>query len=237
MTVEFKKIKTTTQKDQFISQIERMIISGDLKIGSRLPSERVLSEKMSVSRSVVNSGLAELARRGFVEIKPRVGNFVADFIRKGSSDVLLSIMQYSGDTLPEAETKSLVQFLCTAGDMVIKVTGSHLSEEDYRCLSEHREQIYASSTPAEAAEKTYCFYHELALVSGNTIAPLLYASFRPVFVNLWERYARKNGIDGLYGNCRMLLDYIRNGETEKAEEWIQSCADDMICGESGIIDN
>lgn len=228
MTVEFKKIKTTTQKDQFISQVERMIISGDLKIGSRLPSERVLSEKMSVSRSVVNSGLAELARRGFVEIKPRVGNFVADFIRKGSSDVLLSIMQYSGDTLPEAETKSLVQFLSAAGDMVIKVTGSHLSEEDYLRLSEHRAQIYASSTPAEAAEKTYYFYHELALISGNTIAPLLFASFRPVFVNLWERYARKNGIDGLYGSCRILLDYIYDKKIDEALAWNVKCTEEML---------
>lgn len=228
MTVEFKKIKTTTQKDQFISQVERMIISGDLKIGSRLPSERVLSEKMSVSRSVVNSGLAELARRGFVEIKPRVGNFVADFIRKGSSDVLLSIMQYSGDTLPEAETKSLVQFLSAAGDMVIKVTGYHLSEEDYLRLSEHRAQIYASSTPAEAAEKTYYFYHELALISGNTIAPLLFASFRPVFVNLWERYARKNGIDGLYGSCRILLDYIYDKKIDEALAWNVKCTEEML---------
>ena len=237
MTVEFKKLQTPTYKELFITQIEHMIISGEFEIGQKLPSERELSQKMGVSRAIVNSGIAEMARKGFIEIRPRVGNFVADFIRKGSSDALLSIMQYSGDTLPEAETKSLVQFLCTAGDMVIKVTGSHLSEEDYRRLSEHSEQIYASSTPAEAAEKTYCFYHELALISGNTIAPLLYASFRPVFVNLWERYARINGIDGLYGSCRILLDYIRNGETEKAEEWIQSCADDMICGESGIIDN
>ena len=59
-----------------------MILSGRLMVGEKLPPERELAESMQVSRAVVNSGITELARKGFLIIKPRVGTFVADYRRQ-----------------------------------------------------------------------------------------------------------------------------------------------------------
>ena len=60
MTVEFKKLQTPTLKETFITQVEHMIISGEFEVGQKLPSERELSMKMGISRSIVNSGIAEM---------------------------------------------------------------------------------------------------------------------------------------------------------------------------------
>ena len=95
MTVEFKKLQTPTLKELFITQIEHMIISGQFEIGTKLPSERELSQRMGVSRAIVNSGIAEMARKGFIEIRPRVGNFVADCRRNGTLETRVSIMNYN----------------------------------------------------------------------------------------------------------------------------------------------
>ena len=54
MTVEFKKLQTPTLKETFITQVEHMIISGEFEVGQKLPSERELSMKMGISRSIVN---------------------------------------------------------------------------------------------------------------------------------------------------------------------------------------
>ena len=88
----FKKLTAPTLKELFVQELEALILSGELAIGQKLPSERDLAQKMQISRSVVNDGLAEMARRGFLEISPRQGTVVADFHRNGTLDILVSIM-------------------------------------------------------------------------------------------------------------------------------------------------
>ena len=94
--MEFTKLNSPTLKELFIKELETMILSGKLPIGSKLPSEREIAKSMQVSRAVVNSGISELSRKGFLNIKPRVGTFVADYRRNGTMETLISIMQYNG---------------------------------------------------------------------------------------------------------------------------------------------
>jgi len=75
--MEFSKLSAPTLKELFIEQLENMILSGKLSIGEKLPSERELAESMQISRSVVNAGLTEIADKGFLEIVPRSGTYVA----------------------------------------------------------------------------------------------------------------------------------------------------------------
>lgn len=62
--MEFKEIVSPSLKDLFVKEIERMIFSGELKIGDRLPPEREMAKMMSVSQTVVNTGIVVLATRG-----------------------------------------------------------------------------------------------------------------------------------------------------------------------------
>ena len=236
MTVEFKKLQTPTYKELFITQIEHMIISGEFEIGQKLPSERELSQKMGVSRAIVNSGIAEMARKGFIEIRPRVGNFVVDYRRNGTVETLVSIMKYNGGTLRPAEIKSLIEFRCVVDNMVIQLIDGKLTENQKKTLKEIVDKIGVSATPAEAAENTQLFHHELAIISGNTIVPLIYASFSSTSTHLWERYARKNGIDRLHANCSALLDYICSGHTEEAVAWKLKYTEDVLYGDTQIFD-
>ena len=64
--MEFKKISAPSLRDLFIEQNEHMILSGQLKIGEKLPSERQLCEMMQVSRAVVNGGISDLEKKGFL---------------------------------------------------------------------------------------------------------------------------------------------------------------------------
>ena len=61
--MEFQKLNAPSLKELFISELENMIISGRLPIGTKLPSERELASSMQVSRAVVNSGIAELEKK------------------------------------------------------------------------------------------------------------------------------------------------------------------------------
>ena len=82
--MEFTKISAPSLRELFVQQLEHMILSGNLKIGEKLPPERELAQAMQVSRAVVNSGIADLERKGFLIIRPRVGTFVADYRKNGN---------------------------------------------------------------------------------------------------------------------------------------------------------
>ena len=63
--MQFQKISTPSLKDLFVKELENKILSGELKVGDKLPSERELASSMQVSRAVVNAGIAELEQKGF----------------------------------------------------------------------------------------------------------------------------------------------------------------------------
>lgn len=64
---------------------------------------------MQVSRAVVNGGLAELAKQGFLEVRPRQGTCVADYRRKGNLGTLIAIMEYQGGVLGKDEIRSILE--------------------------------------------------------------------------------------------------------------------------------
>ena len=97
--MEFSKLSSPSLKDLFVKEIENMILSGKLSIGDKLPSERELADQMDVSRVVINSGLAELSKVGFIDIKPRIGAFVSDYRRKGTVETFLPYCDTMGVSL------------------------------------------------------------------------------------------------------------------------------------------
>ena len=119
--MEFSKLNAPSLKELFIQELETMILSGRLMVGEKLPPERELAESMQVSRAVVNSGITELARKGFLIIKPRVGTFVADYRRDGTMDTLMSIMNYNGGILREAEVRSILELRIALDSLAIRL--------------------------------------------------------------------------------------------------------------------
>ena len=77
----FREIVAPTVKELFVQQLEGMILSGELRPGDRLPTERELADEMKISKTVVHEGLRELHRLGFLDIASRRGVTVADYAR------------------------------------------------------------------------------------------------------------------------------------------------------------
>ena len=97
--MKFKAINTLSIKELFISQIEEMILSGELKPGDKLPTERELADEMNISKTIVHDGIRELARIGFLDVISRKGIYVADYTFTGNLETLLAVIRYRGDTL------------------------------------------------------------------------------------------------------------------------------------------
>ena len=74
-------------------QLQEMIRSGELKPGEKLPSQRVLSERLKVSRPSLREALLTLETLGLVRTLPARGTFVVDPDAEG--DGAPSIWRYN----------------------------------------------------------------------------------------------------------------------------------------------
>jgi GntR family transcriptional repressor for pyruvate dehydrogenase complex len=64
--------------EKIAEQIEKRILSGELRSGDRLPTERELSEQFQASRTAVREAMKTLAQRGLVDMRPGRGTIVID---------------------------------------------------------------------------------------------------------------------------------------------------------------
>ena len=212
----FNKITALSLTDLFVQQIENMILSGELAVGEQLPPARELSIRMGVSRPVISAGLVELEKLGFVEIRPRQGVYVCDYRRKGTMETLVAIMRYNGGALRQNEVRSLLETREAMESLCMKLVCERVNTGELEQLSPILDSIRDAKSPEEAAEQVFCFHHELAVLSGNVLMPLLYYSFHPQSVYLWSLYCKRSGIQKLYQIKLRLYSALLNRDVDSA---------------------
>ena len=212
----FNKITALSLTDLFVQQIENMILSGELAVGEQLPPARELSIRMGVSRPVISAGLVELEKLGFVEVRPRQGVYVCDYRRKGTMETLVAIMRYNGGALRQNEVRSLLETREAMESLCVKLVCERVNTGELEQLSPILDSIRDAKDPEEAAEQTFLFYHELAVLSGNVLMPLLYHSFHPQGVYLWSLYCKRSGIQKLYQIKLRLYSALLNRDVDSA---------------------
>lgn len=228
--MEFKKLSSPSLKELFICQIRDDILSGQLSVGTRLPPEREIAQQMQVSRAVVNSGLAELERQGFLEIRPRQGTFVADYGRNGNISTLNAIMEYHSEALGHAEIRSILEVRRALEHLATDAAIETATDEDMDRLQRLVANVGAAGAVSETIEATFAFHHEMAVVGNNSILPLIYVSFKPVVTQLWLQFCRRYGTDTLYDNTRCLAECIFAHDREAARRCTDEHLDSAIRG-------
>ena len=224
----FNKITALSLTDLFVQQIENMILSGELAVGEQLPPARELSIRMGVSRPVISAGLVELEKLGFVKIRPRQGVYVCDYRRKGTMETLVAIMRYNGGALRQNEVRSLLETREAMESLCVKLVCERVNTGELEQLSPILDSIRDAKDPEEAAEQTFLFYHELAVLSGNVLMPLLYHSFHPQGVYLWSLYCKRSGIQKLYQIKLRLYSALLNRDVDSALEQTRSIMQNAI---------
>ena len=232
--MEFEKLISPSLKELFISNIEAKILSGELPVGQQLPPERQLAQSMGVSRVVVNSGIVELENRGFLDVRPRVGTFVADYRRAGTMETLKSIMTYNRGRLRNEEIRSILEVRDALDKLAVADIIPHVTELDNMLLLEKVEAIRQARDNRQAAEAAFAFQHELAMLSGNTLLPLIFRSFYSSVLVLWERFCALHGIDTLYQTSCRLCGHIRDKDIPGAIAWIDYCTRETVSGSRRI---
>lgn len=232
--MDYKKLQAPTLKDLFIQEIESKILSGELEIGEQLLTERELADVMGISRNIVHSGIATMVAKGFLEIRPRIGTFVADYNQKGSVGILVSMMNYNKGMLRRPEVRSSIELKILFDSFAIRQMSPNLTQENLDKLRGYILAIEKTTKVTEAAEISYEFFRYMSILSGNTILPLIYNSFRTSNQNLFERHIRLYGVKLTIGFMTQLFNLIANGEMQEAISYLTNYYERSIKGDLEI---
>lgn len=118
MTIRLKPISRKRISDQVFDQLRKLILSGELKAGQKVMTERELADALSVSRNSVREAINKLVVMGLLEQRQGQGTFVCS---------VEDAVKIPLGTVMEAQEASLVDVLemrmgieCNAAAMAAK---------------------------------------------------------------------------------------------------------------------
>ena len=230
-------IEVPTLQELFVEKIEDQILSGKLKVGDSLPSERQLQEETHISKSVVHAGLVELEEMGFVEIIPRKGTVVANYAETGTVDTLNTLIRKNGGNMTAKQTRSFLEARIALEGSAIKLLAEKATDEDIEILRSKLEAAkkIAAENPDDTdtlAAALYDYHRTICVRSGNEFFPLLLNEFKPIIMGFWEKSIRTFGAEANVHLASRYLYYISAHDAEGAykrlvrsvNEYINSCS-------------
>lgn len=210
----YTPIRSSKVYEQITEQIEQLILSGKLRSGDRLPTERELAEQFQASRTAVREAMKTLAQKGLVDMRPGRGTIVID----GTSQAMrhsLGLMMKVGHA---GGAENLVEVREILEPEIAALAAARATEEHIAALQEAVEIMDASLDAADTfIDADNDFHRALAKATQNA----LILSFVDSIVDLLSEQ-RKNIFSVSGGSSRgqmhhkLLLAAIRSHDSEAA---------------------
>jgi GntR family transcriptional repressor for pyruvate dehydrogenase complex len=174
--------------DQVSDQLRKLILSGALPPGTRLPSEQALTQQFGVSRATIREALNALSTEGLIQSKKGVKG--GSFVTTPSADHVTDTLSFGVQLLSQTNHVTLDDLLEVRNFLEVPATGiaaERRSEEDIEVL---RASLRPEEDPLSVGEqfvKNRSFHGTILAASRNT---LLSIAAEPIFSLLQTRLAR-----------------------------------------------
>ncbi|SNR33001.1 FadR/GntR family transcriptional regulator [Lutibacter flavus] len=171
-------------QNSIISQIRDLINYKNLEPGDKLPSERSLSEKFSVSRSSVRDAIQKLEFYGLLKSIPQSGTFVANIGVIAMNGMIDDILR-----LEDPDFKSLVETRILLELKIARLAALRRTDEDLRQMSEALEAYSEKVLKGEdAVQEDLLFHLAIAKASGNSSLNTLMLMITPEIITNFEKH-------------------------------------------------
>lgn len=222
--MELKKTAAPTLRELFVQQLVGKIFSGELRAGDKLPSEREMSEKLGISRSMVHLGLEDLERMGFVRIEPRRGIYATDYAREGNFETFAALTRYGG-ALDSALEVSLVEMRnAVYGGGLIRLSSEHTPEDiaALRAQTQRLRRLAQENADAKSCAVEMRRFETLVTeLGGNALFPLIMNAFGEACQALWERCVSFWGANEVAAQEEHIIELISEGKGHEAALYIE----------------
>ena len=218
--VKYVPVQTERLFERIVEQIEARIVSGALRVGDQMPSERELAEQFAVSRTAVREAVKILGKKGLVEIRPGRGTFVINdtpnalrqsldmLMRLGRSDSPADLMEVREILEPEIAARA----------------AKRITEEPLQQMQLAVDVMDRALHNTEAfVEADLDFHLALAEGTGNPIIPLLMDSIIDLLRDQRKRTgAVTGGLERGQYHHKRILEAVRARNADAARKAMEA---------------
>lgn len=202
--------------EDVFEQIAAEVLSGEMKPGDALPSERRLAEVLGVSRPAVREALKRLTSAGLVEIRQGDTTTVRDFRRHAGLDLLPRLLFQAGE-LDISVVRSILETRLHNGPKVAELAATRRGPELAALLDTAIDDLSSDTDAVQRQRHALTFWDHLVDGADSIAFRLMYntlrATYEPALPALAVMMAAEVGHPEAY---RAIADAVRTGDAEAA---------------------
>ncbi|NDD63924.1 MAG: FadR family transcriptional regulator [Acidobacteria bacterium] len=218
-SVDSSSIDRTDITEQVLRRIKELLISGELAAGSRLPSERILAERLEISRPSLRAALKALSVIGIIRSRPGSGTFIVDSIPAVFTEPIhfLTLINRTS-TVELFEARAIIE-----GGLAELAAGRADPEDIARMRGEIVAMEVARKDPTLLIEHDMRFHQAVARAADNqlmtgvmeTLTGLLHSKRLQTVFN-------QSNVDIAIAGHRRIADAIEDGDGARAKLMLEA---------------
>ncbi len=216
------KLETLTKEENIdiagniIKNIKEIINKKNLEPGDKLPSERMLADKLNVSRNNVREAIHKLEFYGILKTIPQSGTFIANIGVIAMNGMIDDILRLNApDFKSLVETRILLE-LKTARLAALRRTDEDL-EQIESALSAYKEKVLQGE---DAVQEDLLFHLAIARASGNSSMNTFMLAITPEIITNFKKYHVCDDNQAFLGikEHEDIYEAIKNKDTHLAKQ-------------------
>lgn len=166
------------------SRLVEAILDGHFPVGSNLPAERELAEKLGVTRPTLREALQRLSRDGWIEIQQGKPTRIRNYWLEGNLLILSAMVRYAR-SLPENFTPNLLQIRKLLAPEYTRLAIQNKFTDVLRLL-ESMQQVPDSAEDFTRVDLN--FHIRMTILSGNPVFTLIFNGFTGLYEVMGMQY-------------------------------------------------
>lgn len=206
---------------RIIKRIEQALITGELKAGDKLPTEKEFVEKFKVSRTSFREAIKMLIALGVVEIKRGDGTYIS----KADSESIVNPLIFPL-VIQEKTSRDLLELRKILEMGIVELMVEKADQDDLMIVEEtikNLEQASQKKNPdnQELLQYDLAFHHACAKATHNPLITKLMRTILDLLAPYIEHsHKRLGGVKLALKEHKAILDAIKERNFQKAKERI-----------------
>ncbi|OAS23615.1 FadR/GntR family transcriptional regulator [Paenibacillus oryzisoli] len=214
--VSFQTLRRPKLVDDVVTQLQKKISDGELKMGDKIPTEPELMEQFGVGRSTIREAVRVLVHAGLLEKKQGFGTFLTGHSDAAMQEPLVHRLRRA-EILEVYEVRKMLEL------EISRLAAERRDEADLAQMSEALDQrlqaLERDDTSAYLAADM-AFHQAIAVASKNAIVVDLYRSFSAVLLEALTNLVKDEQVHDHHHLFHVnVFQAIRDKDVAAAEYW------------------
>ena len=201
-----------TLESELIRKLMDYFVTSGLRPGGKLPSERRMSEALSVGRAALRHALKSLSLLGMVEVRPSTGTF----LRNQPNDLLPHVIEW-GLLLGERRTGEVIEARSALEVVLAQLAAARRSDQDVKDLRQLTDRMQGADSATTYVQWDVEFHLTVARIAQNDVLAGILRSLQAL-LHVWAtRVITAAGeTKSSFAMHTPILDAIATGDVECA---------------------